>query len=742
MNSDTPFSAFFRSNRWKAKFEPLIRKCNKLVVFGVAFGGNFVKDLDAPHVTSLVNATEMIEQHGNCFFILTTESDILNNKDIVDKYNSGNVDSVNFVDPVTIGHNILIPIPDDILPYKNPRRNVKLLKYMGQSVFRYSDHIVWQDAKVFRDDFVSKLPSGYDGLLQDALSSSSTSSPCVITMGLPVHKITVGLDNIRRAIKKHGLYRAQYEHHCQTIIAALTLRPNVTDSSENLIRQCYAYQQHVYQEEGSTQTMNQGLIDSAFIVWNHKTQKCRDFGSAFRCTIMDQIQCHSDRDQVSIPFAMYKMGVSGMYQSRKEEKIIKVDDQWDPRIHDLDFVVDEDKANANANANANALSSLFGSVLTYDDNNDNDNDPDVMIRVTRSSCHWYFSRLGNCRTDLTDDKPTIALLVAGTAKRYIADGIVEHLIKPLFQKQNTKVDYYLMLSVKQGLAYRSVDLYLKHQTFDSIFNGVVTEKDSGKVTAFIFDKIRTMITRSGANVGGIHIQPLPMKLDSYKLRKLQLEAKKTRPKEDSYFRFPTLDLRPEFRRQTAVTNRNLFKLYLGLKKLWDKHLIASEIYVGVSYDYVMVLREDVLWLEDFNLQKLIATNPDADAYVLSCDMRDPPMIANEYNDYGIVIKRNKAHIIGKYFDEILKTNLEGCHKSVETMVPKDTGCNSGMILYWIMSQNNVMVQPVSQSVFPIERVLTLSYNNTREICIHRYCQSQESPLKIPDNLRNCKDLEI
>jgi len=741
LNSDTPFSAFFRSALWKSKFEPLIQKCDKMAVFGVAFGGNFVKDLDAPHVTSLINATDLIQQHGRCFFILTTESDVQKNQGIVDKHNG---DRTSFIDPVTIGHNILIPLPDTILPYKNPRRNVKLLKYVGQSVFQYADHIVWQDAKFFRDDFVSKLPTGYDGLLRDASASSSTSSPCVTTMGLPVHKITVGLDNIRNGIKKHGVYHAQYEHHCQTIIAALTLRPNVTDSSENLIRQCDAYLQHVYQEEGSTQTMSQGLIDSAFIIWNHKTQQCRDFSSAFRCTIVDQIQCHSDRDQVSIPFAMYKMGVSGMYRNRKEEKIKKVDGRWDPRIHDLDFVVDEEKANANANSNA---VSLFGSTFATNNDNGNDNDnkdgdPAVMIRVTRSSCHWYFSRLGNCRTDLTDNIPTLALLVAGSAKRYIAEGIAEHLIKPLFRKQNTRVDYYLMLSVKQGLAYRSSDVYMKHQTFDSIFDEIVTEKDSGKVTAVLFNKVRNMITLSGANVGGIHIQPQPMKLDPSTLRKRQLEAKKARPKEDSYFRFPTLDLRPEFRRRTAVTNRNLFKLYLGLQKLWDKHLVASETYVGVSYDYVMVLREDVLWLKDFNLQKLIATNPDADAYVLSCDMRDPPMIANEYNDHGIVIKRNKAHIIGRYFDQILRTDLEGCHKSVEMMVPTDTGCNSGMLLYWIMNQNNVTVQPVSQSVFPIERVLNLSYNNTREICIHRYCQSMESPLKIPDTLRHCRDLEM
>ena len=716
MKSEAPFSMFFRGDLWKRKFEPLTQKCKKLVVFGVAFGGNFVKDLDAPHVQSLVNATDLLRRHDNCFFILTTEEDISNNAEIIDKYNSPDR---NFIDPVVIGHNILIPIPRDILPYHNPRRNVKLLKYMGQYMFQEAETVIWQDAKFFRDDFVSKQPMDYGDLVEQ--------DSCVTAMGLPVHKITVGLDNIRRGIKENGRYTAQYEHHCQTIIAALVERPNVTDSAENLIRQCDAYLQHVYQQEGNIETMNQGLIDSAFIVWNHKTQACRDFTSAFRCTIMDQVQCHSDRDQVSIPFAMYSMGVSGMYRQRKDEHLKAVDESWDPRVHDLDFVVTEDdKAKAN-NSNENS------------DGKDNNG---VMLRVTRSSCHWYFARLGNCRTDLTEERPTIALLVAGSAKRYVFNGLVDHFIKPLVKQQNTKVDYYVMLSVKQGLAYRTSDAYMKHQTFDPMFAEISAEKDSGVVTPYLFDKIRNTISMSGANVGGIHIQPQPMKLDPSSLRKKQLEAKKNRPKEDSYYRFPTLDLRPEFRRKTAVANRNLFKLYLGLQKLWEKHLLASEHYVGVSYDYVMVLREDVLWLDDFNLEKLIASNPSADAYVLSCDLRDPPIISKEYNDYGLVIKRDKAAIIGQYFNQLLKTDLDGCHESVKGMAVNNTGCNSGMLLYWIMKQKNVTVQRVPQSLFPIERALNLNLNKTTEVCIHKYCQSVVSPLQIPDNLKACSDVII
>ena len=712
-DADTPFANFFRGALWKRKFEPLTSRCKNLAVFGVAFGGNFVSDLDAHHVKTLINSTDFLNRHGNCFFILTTEEDIENNAAIINKYNS---EDRNFLDPVVIGHNILIPLPSDILPYTNPRRNVKLLKYAGQYMFPETETVIWQDAKFFRDDFVSKQPRDYSAMVDQ--------DTCVTAIGLPVHKITVGQKNIEKAIKKYGDYTAQYKDHCSTIIDALKERPDVTDSSENLINQCDAYLQHVHQQDGNIEILNQGLIDSAFIVWNHKTQACRDFSRSFRCTIADQIHCHADRDQVSIPFAMYKMGVAPRYRQHKDADYTKVDKLWNPRIHDLDFVLDQDKASS-----GNQVEKTI--------------DEGVKIRITRSSCHWYFSRLGACRTDLSNGKPTVALFIAGTAKRYVFQGLTEHFIKPLVEQQNTNVDYFLMLSVKQGLAYRSSDEFIKYQTYDPAFKEISAERDSSTVTAYLFDEIRNSITHSGASVGGIHIQPQPMKLDPSQLRSRQIEAKKARPREDSYYRFPTLDLRPEFRRRTAVTNRNLFKLYLGVQKLWDKHLTASETHVGVIYDYVILLKDDATWLADFNLQKLLDTNPHADAYVLSCDQRDPPIIAKEYSDIGIVIKRNKAKVLGRYFEEILHTNLQECHDSVKDMVPSDTGCNNGMLLYHILKKNNVIVERVPQSVFPIERTFNLLRpNGTTARCIHSVCQSSESPLEIPDNVKNCHEIEL
>jgi hypothetical protein len=728
MQSSTPFSNFFRGRSWKERIRPLTQHCHDLVVFGVAFGGDFVKDLDAPHVHKLINSTDLLERHGPCFFIFTMNDDIERNKEHLTKSGaaiwhqtndtensrtSGNNNNGEIYEPTMIGHNILVPIPREVLPYNNPRRNVKLLKYMGQYMFREAQTVIWQDAKFFRDDFVSKQPHDYLSVIEDA---------CVTTMGLPVHKGTVGLENILAGILLNGRYRPQYEHHCQAIIDALIDRPNVTDSAENLIRQCDAYLQHVYRQEGNTETMNQGLIDSAFIIWNQKTQACRDFNSALRCTIMDQIQCHSDRDQVSIPFAMYNMGLEGWYSRHPGEEARMVDPWWDPRIHDLDFVLSPNNKTLQAESS---------------------HSKNVMVRVVRSACHWYFSQLGDCRTGLSDEKPSLAIMVAGAAKRYIFSGLIDHVINPLVHEQNTNVDFFLMLSVKQGIAYRSEDAYLKFQTFDPAFAKMVGIRDAEKITYYMYDRIRDNITHSGANIGGIHIQPSPMKLDPPDLRMKQLEAKRARPKEDSYYRFPTLDLRPEFRRRTAVANRNIFKLYLGLQKLWEKYLLTNEQYMGVRYDYVMVVREDVMWVDDFNLEKLIASNPNADAYVPSCDIASPELSPMALCDHGIVIRRAKAAVVGRYFQQLLETDLNQCHDSVAGIVPNNTGCDSGMIFKWILERNNITVQSVPQSLMPFERSMVIGFTDGgTESCIHKLCQSKVEPLQFPSNLRMCRDVPL
>jgi len=120
--------------------------------------------------------------------------------------------------------------------------------------------------------------------------------------------------------------------------------------------------------------------------------------------------------------------------------------------------------------------------------------------------------------------------------------------------------------------------------------------------------------------------------------------------------------------------------------------------------------------------------------VLSCDAREPSMLSAEINDHGIVIKREKAVAVGRYFSLLLSADLEACHKSVQTLglVAHNRGCNSEMILKWILQENNVTVRGVPQSLLPFERSVVVSSEGGKKQapCFHKFCQSKEAPLDL------------
>jgi hypothetical protein len=314
--------------------------------------------------------------------------------------------------------------------------------------------IIWQDAKFLRFDerviplrydtlFQSKkkyyhqgkasiiLPKSHDNNNQNSTTTTTTprrrdgdqqrtmsweqpQQPCITSMGLPIHESAFyHLTNQTSYGRTYG-YRPKFVDHCRAIIDALTERPGVTDSPQSLLDQCKIYIQHVMVAEekekendtsarsGSTNRLDLALIDSAFIVWNESTEMCREFNAALRCTILDQLHCHSDRDQVNIPFALYHMGLEAQYRNDKDIVALTdmdlhegprnatqeaphprpVDDEWQTRVHDLTWVY---KRGVGGNDTVGQSGS-----------------DDVLLRIIPSSCHWYYTfpigRRDDCNT--------------------------------------------------------------------------------------------------------------------------------------------------------------------------------------------------------------------------------------------------------------------------------------------------------------------------------------------------------
>lgn len=381
---------------------------------------------------SLYNPQDLIDRHHRCFFmfVLQEESDKLILPDSSSEQPTSwwwrpswslSSSSTSSSTPPrrikSLGHNWLIPIPSSVLPYENMRRNAKLLKYMGHLAFTGDGDfggnntiavktIIWQDAKFLRFD-ERVIPRRYDNLFQSRNRGNATTvrgifnsttntkrgnqrtspQPCITSMGLPIHESAFFNLNNQTSYGRTFSYRPRYEDHCRAIIDALTERPSVTDSPESLMDQCRTYMEHIAGEENAASgpslegtganMLDHALIDSAFIVWNESTEMCREFNAALRCTIMDQIHCHSDRDQVNIPFALYHMGLEAQYMNENdvlddprnatELQARPVDDEWQTRVHDLKWV--------------------------YKRGNDtiSRHRSDVLLRIIPSSCHWYYT---------------------------------------------------------------------------------------------------------------------------------------------------------------------------------------------------------------------------------------------------------------------------------------------------------------------------------------------------------------
>jgi len=672
LSADSKLASFLKEN-----IVPFLRgykdECQDLVVYGVAFGSPHVKTMaDGAHY---LDSESLLKKHGHCFFMFVLEDDLPPSP--------------------SMGHFHLVPVPSKVLPYQSLRRNTKLLKYHGHFLFDYASHIVWQDAKFFKDVFVRKQPSDYFAIAnQDA---------CVSMMALPLHPYAFG-KQVFETVEDGALkYQPQFLHHCHAILDSLTKRSGVTDSVKILMHQCEMYEDYMMEHEFDDRQIStssfaikleHGLVDSALIIWNYGTSECRAFNEQFQCTLSDELQCHSDRDQVSIPFVMRQMGL------RLKHEIPNA--ALDQRQQDTQLVRYHRFA---------------------DDQDTGVQDTGVSVKITKSSCHWYYRALDDCQK--VEDQPSVAVLVAGSTKRLLLNSSRLHLLQPLAQNQDYTVDYYASLMQESGQGYRQGAKYMSHIVGDPIFS-----KMKSKNLRKTRNRLQEAIEDTGATLRAARIHKYFPIASSPLLEKKNIDC-----------RFPMLDLRPSASNRTAIGNNNMLQLFHALELLWDKELLPFENSIGRRYDYIMIFRDDTLWLDNFDMNALLATNPSADAYILSCDARDPPMHAQEINDHGIIIKREKAEVVGRYFSSLLNADLESCHAAVKETVGVFRGCNSEMILNWILKEQDISVQFAPQSLLPFERSVNVRLESGREqLCFHKSCQSWDAPLKIPMEIADCKEI--
>ena len=645
-----------------------------VVVYGVAFGTDHVLAIQRQRHTLFTEFDRYGTAYDECFYVVTLES------------------AVNHLKRAFPGGRArIIGVPSRVLPFANHRRNVKFFKFIPHILFPHAHKIIWQDLKFFRTSkSVHFQPLNFTTVFD---REQAQHDACVTVTGLPGHESSIG-----RFWKT--TQASSMEHHCDTIVRALAHRPTVTDSPQGLRDQCEFYLQSMEHD-----VLNQGMIDTAFMVWHYHNRPCRQFNAQLQCEILNQIYCYSDRDQLAIPYAVGLMNLTK-----------KGADTDNTRYYDYQLV-------RAAEPTQN------------------------LIHVVRSACHWYFHRIGEC-LDNTNDEPSLAIMVVGTLTRFQLNSTIEHVLLPM-RRQGKQVDYFLNVSQSPSPVYRGAKApYARMRLLDPIVNNTLSRTRNPRMLAGDIGKYFTrmdirgvlQVARDGGDSGN---EPKSFESDPRIVERLEMDK-------DLYRHFPSLDARPGKEAMAAVGNRNMLALFYNLEFLWWS-VKSEEIMRGKEYDYVLIIRDDAVWLQDFDLEKILEygiTKGDGnqtmpDAYVLSCDARKPAMLSAELCDHAILVRRPKAHIFARYFSQLTRVDLEKCHKMAqkEHGFPTNRGCNSEMILQFIAKANRVTIQTVPQSLLPFQRAVPIMHKNgTVEYCLHKFCQSNDLPLEFPKPLRKCSEV--
>lgn len=320
------------------------KECFEMVIYGAAFGSDYERMVD--DVSGSITQ-RLVQLHQQCFFTFVLGDSVAGGSQAIPFRTSRS------------GLQIKIPVPLNVFPYKDMRRNVKLFKmYAGLVIFSFSERVIWQDAKLWKKDWIQDSPihSNYRKLFGENVEKQGV---CVSFRALPNDPAAVGW------VRKGG---PRFQYHCETL--ETSDRPGVTDDREVVRKQCDYYRE--LPNDSYKMSLDSGMIDSAFILWDMRGARCLDFNTKLTCTWLGEIQCFGDRDQVSFAHALRSMGV------------------YQPHPAECNYSMSIDKLFVGGGDPATPL-----------------------VHIGRGNCHWYYS--SHARNMFTCGSNPVAIATASAA---------------------------------------------------------------------------------------------------------------------------------------------------------------------------------------------------------------------------------------------------------------------------------------------------------------------------------------
>ena len=309
------------------------RECRRLVVYGAAFGTSFFRRWPNRTLAGARTVQDLHGAHGRCFFKFILKKDVAFVRKRVGT-NTVRLPPSLFVRTNfrVEGLDLLVPLDQDALPWlatASLRRNVKILKMLGPRLFPWTERLV-SACRIFsfftrasrprRPAVASRrrmipstkdlLPFARRLLWIDAKLRLGATNPlrlfhateargaCLAAVGLPFHNNAYGPGAAAMRVPS-------FSRHGATIVRSLAMRPLLTDNVRAVEAQMGAY----VREHGSP-ALSRDLIDSAYVARDLRSPRCRSFNAALGCAWFEEITCWSDRDQLSFPYALRRLGLS------------------------------------------------------------------------------------------------------------------------------------------------------------------------------------------------------------------------------------------------------------------------------------------------------------------------------------------------------------------------------------------------------------------------------------------------
>eukprot|EP00438_Fugacium_kawagutii_P033497 Skav232532 [mRNA] locus=scaffold319:65619:67703:+ [translate_table: standard] len=307
---------------------------------------------------------------------------------------------------------------------------------------------------------------------------------------------------------------------------------------------------------------------------------------------------------------------------------------------------------------------------------------------------WISFRKFSTDVRFHEERRRFAVLIAGTLRRFNSNADT-HLVAPL-TRENWDVDVFLSLFDGPSHGWRSIsDAFQQDPQFDGLnrsgIQSVIERRFSMPGSRLVVNKV----------------------FDEYH-----------GASEDIAFVDRNQFWRNKHRAGDGKTARSNFILLLKeLESLWYQALLQEHL-LG-AYSYVMILRDDAFWFQDFNLNRLLdlggvertaasSTNKGHLYSMLCKNIPDPFGII----DYVFLLDRSAAETFGKCYSRL----AHPAHFGKEWLAKYEHNQAGDMSerFYLILANfTEIQVIDVPTSLLPMQRTARLD----GRMCLHKYCDS-------------------